>query len=422
MSDYSRVHTREYAGDRSFIDTVNNLTKKPIMSDTGWIEVGVTNPSDPDYDISPPFLNGWASVVAGNIPPMSFYLSHDGETRIRGMITGGVAGTVAFILPTGYRPEYTERFVVPNDVSGETAIVQVDPNGNVTILSDTVAPTSTITPRTIGELGTTVASNQATTLVHTVDFNDLPAGDGILVMAMAPSLPVLAGTQGFPTSCTDSAGNSYSTLLQKNFQAASPVANEGVYIRLFWCGSSSSTLVDGTGTITVTWDNPVWDRCIYAVQVRREGGSAHTPIVLASTANNDAAVYASSQVTLGCPAWTPTRDQALVYSLVISARPLPTYSVSYGGVGGYSGFYEATSDVQRGGTGSKESYSIHHQTHGSDVYVKVGANPATEYDLGLLAATFQASFNGSAQNYGKPPFPSTPDTNVWKGIILLGID
>jgi hypothetical protein len=54
-----------------------------------------------------------------------------GEVNLTGGISGGSAGTVAFNLPAGYRPLYRVKNVVPG---GE---VQIDTNGNVTVVSGT---------------------------------------------------------------------------------------------------------------------------------------------------------------------------------------------------------------------------------------------------------------------------------------------
>jgi len=126
------VLTREFPGQRSFVDSVRALEKKQLHSETGWINVGITNPSDPDYDISPPFQNGWSNIPDGC--PLSFYLSRDGEVRMRGNIQGGPFASIVFTLPNGYCPEYIERFVVPSGVLGFHNIIEIYPNGNVVLL------------------------------------------------------------------------------------------------------------------------------------------------------------------------------------------------------------------------------------------------------------------------------------------------
>lgn len=75
------------------------------------------------------FENGWTDT---NLQPVMFRMSGDGNVEIRGKLTDGVVGTVAFTLPPGYWPPKTRRWACANGTTGY-AIVRVDPDGAVTV-------------------------------------------------------------------------------------------------------------------------------------------------------------------------------------------------------------------------------------------------------------------------------------------------
>ncbi len=263
----------------------------------------------------------------------------------------------------------------------------------------------------IGEIGKGITTALGTTSAAPVSFQDVLAGDGILVLAMAPSLPSLAAPVGLPVSVADTAGNAYALQQYFQFEAFPANVNEGVTVALFYCTASAATLVSGSATVTATWDNQVFDRVVAVWAVRHSGG-AHTPAVNNFTGDNDAAVRASNQVTLGTNGFNPTRDKALMFALIVSAKPGGVGS--FGSVVGWTGFFQAQF---RSYTGSKQSYLVNPQTYGADAYLIAGAVPANyEDDVGVLPANVLIpAFHGVAQNY------STGAT-AWKGIILLGLD
>ena len=135
--------------NRDLTDTIKEVRKTAIPAQrirppSGWISVvdssgdlpdgdpGVWNASDAS-GITPVFQNNWTNT-GGLYPPVSFYLSDDGEIRFRGAPTGGATGTVVFTLPSGYRPEYNERLVCPTDTAGTSCIFEVSTNGDVTYI------------------------------------------------------------------------------------------------------------------------------------------------------------------------------------------------------------------------------------------------------------------------------------------------
>jgi hypothetical protein len=105
-------------------------TRRPHLEpETGWYLVGPSEAHEVDFE------NSWGNVgvVAGvTNAPASWYLSEDGEVRLRGKIDGGSAGTVAFTLPEEVRPEYAETFICAVD-GGTFANVTVHASGEVEV-------------------------------------------------------------------------------------------------------------------------------------------------------------------------------------------------------------------------------------------------------------------------------------------------
>ena len=109
------------------------------------------------------------------------------------------------------------------------------------------------------------------TPTHTLQFENVEVGDRIFVSAQAPSEPGGGGANGQPFLCADSAGNSYHAFGGHLWEASPPNVNEGVAQTLFCSSPAQRTMIAGTDTITVTWDNPVFDRSIRAWLVRHDG-------------------------------------------------------------------------------------------------------------------------------------------------------
>jgi hypothetical protein len=121
--------------DQDLIETIRGLRKPKTETDDGWIRVGST--SD---EIAPPFENGWGWQGGTTVHP-EFYLAPDGEVRMHGALdTGGTVPSVVFTLPEGFRPEKSERFVGAMSVGADTATIQVDPDGSVTIVAVGYSP------------------------------------------------------------------------------------------------------------------------------------------------------------------------------------------------------------------------------------------------------------------------------------------
>ena len=142
--------------------------------------------------------------------------------------------------------------------------------------------------------------------------------------------------------------------------------------------------------------------------------ATHTPTVLAAHADNDTTTYASSQVVLTCPAWTPARVNA--FNIAFTLYNSPTGIASWGGASGYTGYFNANARNIFWDSGSPhQDYRCFHLIHGCDLYQAITATDQIAYDLGFLTPVLQASFNGPGLNFGAGP-------NQWKGIVLLGFD
>ncbi len=76
----------------------------------------------------PAFQNGWTNF-GGGFAPAGFYVDPIGIAHLKGVIAGGTADTLAFILPSGYRPPASLAFAVAAGTPGPTL-------ENVDVLSD----------------------------------------------------------------------------------------------------------------------------------------------------------------------------------------------------------------------------------------------------------------------------------------------
>ena len=76
------------------------------------------------------FENGWTDP--NNETPAQFCMDEHGRIRLRGRISGGSVGTVAFTLPQGFRPPIPQKFNLANADAGY-AIIEVLPAGTATV-------------------------------------------------------------------------------------------------------------------------------------------------------------------------------------------------------------------------------------------------------------------------------------------------
>ena len=81
----------------------------------------------------PAFENSWTSYSATD-GPVAFRKYPDGTVRLRGTIAGGATTTVAFTLPSGYRPQYRWRGYAMYDQISATAAAQINVQDDGTVM------------------------------------------------------------------------------------------------------------------------------------------------------------------------------------------------------------------------------------------------------------------------------------------------
>jgi hypothetical protein len=120
--------TPDFRINKSIPDLIADTRRPNILPETGWYKVGMSS----GYEIGSYFLNSWLNDSSPTSPDASWYLSEDGEVRLRGKITGGALGVVAFLLPEEVRPEFAETWICAVD-GGGTANVSVYPDGSLIV-------------------------------------------------------------------------------------------------------------------------------------------------------------------------------------------------------------------------------------------------------------------------------------------------
>lgn len=113
---------------RTTSEIIAELRKPPILPETGWWNIGDGEP------LEIPFEGSWGNNGDTNEAPASFYLSEDGEARLRGVVDGGNEGDTIFILPEELRPEWNQTFACAV-IGGGTANIIVNIDGEVILES-----------------------------------------------------------------------------------------------------------------------------------------------------------------------------------------------------------------------------------------------------------------------------------------------
>ena len=103
------------------------LDGKTIMTDTLFVPHIYQEPST-----AATLLNGWVNN-GGVVAPVSFYKDREERVYLSGTMRNGIfaANTTLFILPVGYRPEFSEFFSVHNN--NTSTQIRVDSNGVVSL-------------------------------------------------------------------------------------------------------------------------------------------------------------------------------------------------------------------------------------------------------------------------------------------------
>jgi hypothetical protein len=123
--------SRDLNIDRGLANVVGETRRPKLEPETGWYNIGEEWAADEPIEFD--FLNSWGNLGTDDDiehAPASFYLAEDGEVRFRGVITGGSAGTIAFMIPEEVRPQFAQTFICAL-IGGGKANVRVEPDGTV---------------------------------------------------------------------------------------------------------------------------------------------------------------------------------------------------------------------------------------------------------------------------------------------------
>lgn len=63
----------------------------------------------------PTLLNSWENFPGGVFAPAGYYKDALGLVHLRGYVGRGKSGSIAFVLPTGYRPSCDLQILIPGD-------------------------------------------------------------------------------------------------------------------------------------------------------------------------------------------------------------------------------------------------------------------------------------------------------------------
>jgi len=101
--------------------------------------------------IAPTLLNSWADFGSG-FANAGYFKDPLGLVHLQGEIIGGSSGSIAFVLPVGYRPGAFNNYAAVNG-SGVMGYVQIGPTGNVEIITatGTAAQQSLVVPPFLAE-------------------------------------------------------------------------------------------------------------------------------------------------------------------------------------------------------------------------------------------------------------------------------
>lgn len=128
-------------GSPALVVKFDNVSVYSLASSWSLINYDQPNVSGLQAWQTATLVNSWTNDGTTGWPSSSYYLSPDGSVVVRGLIKGGSTNTVAFTLPTGYRPEFHQQFSCPY-YDGATLNNQV----TVRVQSDgIVVPQQTVT-------------------------------------------------------------------------------------------------------------------------------------------------------------------------------------------------------------------------------------------------------------------------------------
>jgi hypothetical protein len=278
----------------------------------------------------------------------------------------------------------------------------------------------------LSELGWTgvLGGAASTTRVLTMSYTDVLTHDAILVITAAPEKPT-SGTGPYTcTGVTDSVGNTYSLVGTANWDASSPVAQEGAQVKIWYCDDSNGPMSAGVDTITATWNGAVYANLIIAYSVARSGGPNIT--LLSKTPDHDSGgSYLTDYVDAPSFTFTPTRPGALVFAqFMVMAKTGDANLYAYSGHG--SAIHYSIMDTgaaSASGAPNGFHYDFFAGQASGEVTHVVTVTPNYFYATGTLSdpATGTDWYPGMNFSTG-PPIAVGGGINKWKGVIMLGFD
>lgn len=113
--------TGDFGADFMRTNVTRLADKARFLADDGTISE--------DSLVAPTLLNSWANT-GGSFRNTGYYKGRDGRVYLAGMVSGGASGSIAFVLPSGYRPT-TNAVRIVTTATGAYAHIEVDTAGNV---------------------------------------------------------------------------------------------------------------------------------------------------------------------------------------------------------------------------------------------------------------------------------------------------
>jgi hypothetical protein len=123
--------------NRLTIDGVTNIggtTVPAVIENASGNNPVFYREGDNSLYVAPTLVNSWANASPSNRQIAGYNKDSFGTVTLRGYINGGSAGTSAFVLPTGFRPDNGQEFACASNGLGK---VLVDSAGSVIVVTFT---------------------------------------------------------------------------------------------------------------------------------------------------------------------------------------------------------------------------------------------------------------------------------------------
>lgn len=112
---------------------IGNLAAGPSGTATGLSGFGITSFQAKNNGwTAPTLINSWANI-GGAAAPAGYLKDALGFVHFRGVVHSGTSGTVAFVLPVGFRPGFQDQYPVLEGGPNGPAGLVIDASGNVSV-------------------------------------------------------------------------------------------------------------------------------------------------------------------------------------------------------------------------------------------------------------------------------------------------